>query len=132
MEKNHNTKELISLIELNKLLSDFMNYFRESNSIPVEIIKLMKSQSMIFSYKTILIEVFFSGFPDNPMMILILSDMKERISILNYEDKNDFKNALLHSISHELRTPLNYCEPTMDVLIEKFCDMVSSLSDSFN
>ena len=90
------------------------------------------SHTLIFSYHTILIEISISVNSTEPMLFLIITDMKEKLSILNFQDKNRFKNELLRSISHELRTPMNYCVPTMELLGEKFLDLQDELTDERN
>ena len=95
-------------------------------------INLNKSQSFGFSYNTLFLEVCLTGFSNEPMQLFIMSDMKEKISIVNYKEKNRFKTELLHSISHEQRTPLNYCVPTLEFICERFTDLAFNICDNYN
>lgn len=102
-EKDVNLKGNVDFSELVKLLKLLCKYNTtdKAKSFVTQKFNLNKSQSFAFSYHTVLIEVCLTGFPNDPMVLFVMSDMKEKVSIMNYKEKNQFKTELLQSISHE-------------------------------
>lgn len=126
-------KEDILIEELIILLKAVISRFSSQGSVSVKDYNLFKrDSSLTFIYKSVIIEVSFSGILETPAVYFIMTDMKERIAIIDSEDKNCFKNSLLNSISHELRTPINFCQPTIEDLAEEFTKLTYSLYQDFD
>ena len=102
-EQDVNLKSNVDFSELIKLLKLLFKYHTIDKSILwiTNKLNLNKTQSFVFSYHSVLIEVSITGFSDEPMLLFVMSDMKEKVSIMNYKEKNQFKTELLQSISHE-------------------------------
>lgn len=133
-EINPNFKVKIDFQEFLTLMQLFFKFFNTKSikSWNIPGLNLTKPMSLVFSYQSALIEFCISGFPQEPVLFCILTDMKEKLSLMNYEDKNKFKNSLLHSISHELRTPQNYCSPVLEIVIEKVTNLFGQMMERFD
>ena len=53
------------------------------------------------------IRILHMTFREKPALVLIISDVTQRNTIITLQDNHNYKNRLLASVSHELRTPLN-------------------------
>lgn len=58
----------------------------------------------------------------------IFSDIEIKSKLINYDDKNVFKNLLINSITHELNTPLNFINLFSEGLLDTFNNKLLSLN----
>jgi hypothetical protein len=117
-------KEYLKVIERNKSISsNFPDSILGDSHLPI-----------IFYYKSICVCFRLIDISGEPKISFIMMDFHDKLKLVNFEEKNQFKNLMLRTITHELNTPLNYISDfTMNVIefLENKIDLLLCDSGTF-